>query len=197
MLLRIYLPIYFLLFLVIAFVIPSIRVYKQTGISPVTFGKSDNAHDYLGKVMKVLIAITMLSVILFSLQWGYQFLMPVYYIDNYWLRVFGLILLHAALLWVIIAQYQMKNSWRIGIDTSNETALITHGLFSFSRNPIFLGLIIAILGLFLIIPTAVNFTLLVVVYLVIQVQIRLEEEFLEKQHGTNYKHYRSKVRRLI
>jgi hypothetical protein len=107
-LLRIYLPIYFLLFIIIAFVIPNIRVYKQTGINPVTFGKSDNAHDYLGKVMKVLIAITMLSVILFSLQWDFQFLTSVHYINNYWLQVFGLILFHLALLWVIIAQYQMN-----------------------------------------------------------------------------------------
>ena len=30
---------------------------KQTGINPVTFGKTDNAHDYIGFVMKVLIAL--------------------------------------------------------------------------------------------------------------------------------------------
>jgi protein-S-isoprenylcysteine O-methyltransferase Ste14 len=172
-------------------------VYKQTGINPITFGKSDSAHDYLGKVMKILIAITLLSVVLFSLQWGYQLLMPIYYVHNYWFRVMGLILIHFALLWVILAQYQMKHSWRIGIDVNNETDLITHGLFSYSRNPIFLGLITAILGLFLLIPTAVNFTLLVVVYLVIQVQIRLEEEFLESQHGDQYIQYRNKVRRFL
>ena len=33
------------------------RTYKQTGINPITFGKTDNAHDYIGFVMKVLIAL--------------------------------------------------------------------------------------------------------------------------------------------
>jgi protein-S-isoprenylcysteine O-methyltransferase Ste14 len=51
-----------------------------------------------------------------------------------------------------IAQYQMSNSWRIGIDEKNKTELVTKGIF-YSRNPIFLGMIISILGIFLILPT--------------------------------------------
>jgi hypothetical protein len=46
--LKIYLPIYLLLYLSVAFVIPTYRTYKKTGINPITFGKADNAHDYIG-----------------------------------------------------------------------------------------------------------------------------------------------------
>jgi len=34
-------------------------------------------------------------------------------------------------------------------------------------------------------------------YIVIQIQIRLEEEFLEKQHGEQYLNYRKSTRRLL
>jgi protein-S-isoprenylcysteine O-methyltransferase Ste14 len=43
----------------------------------------------------------------------------------------------------------------------------------------------------------VTFCLVVLTYFVIQIQIRLEEEFLEKQHKTDYINYKFKTRRLI
>ena len=91
---------------------------------------------------------------------------------------------------------QMSNSWRIGIDEQNKTDLITKGLFSISRNPIFLGMIICVAGLFLVIPNAISLCILVTTYIVIHIQIRLEEEFLKKQHGEQYISYQSKTRRL-
>jgi hypothetical protein len=46
--LKIYLPIYLVAYLLVSFIIPTYKTYKQTGINPVTFGKNDNAHDYIG-----------------------------------------------------------------------------------------------------------------------------------------------------
>lgn len=50
---------------------------------------------------------------------------------------------------VLVAQAQMGNSWRIGVDPKL-TELVQRGLFRFSRNPIFLSLRITLLGLFLV-----------------------------------------------
>ena len=91
----------------------------------------------------------------------------------------------------------MSKSWRIGIDEKHKTELITKGIFSISRNPIFLGMILTVFGLFLIIPNAITFFLALATYFIIQIQIRLEEEFLEKQHGEIYKNYKKTVKRLI
>ena len=52
-----------------------------------------------------------------------------------------------ALIW--FAQSQMTTSWRIGIDKKNKAKLVTHGLFSLSRNPIFLGVLMGNLGVIL------------------------------------------------
>lgn len=196
--LKIYLPVYLILYMAVAFVLPTYRTWKQTGINPVTFGKKDTAHDYLGLLMKLLIGILFLTLLAYSFNFpAYKYLLPVWYLQHPVILYSGLALIHIALLWVVIAQFQMSKSWRIGIDEENKTELVTTGLFSISRNPIFLGMILSVGGIFLIIPNALTFFTCFSTYYIIQVQIRLEEEFLIKQHGDKYAHYKQKTRRLI
>jgi len=193
-----YLPFYILLYLAVAFFIPTYRTYKKTGLNPITFGKEDTAHNYIGLVMKILIALLFISVLFYSFGYTYyKFLVPITYLENQSLKIVGLILIHLSLLWIGIAQFEMSTSWRIGIDEKNDTELVTIGIFSISRNPIFLGMIVSVLGLFLIIPNALTFFLTLSTYFVIQIQIRLEEEFLEKTHNTDYSNYKLKTKRLI
>jgi protein-S-isoprenylcysteine O-methyltransferase Ste14 len=105
--------------------------------------------------------------------------------------------LHLSFLIIVVAQRNMGNQWRIGIDDRNKTSLVTNGLFGISRNPIFVGVIMIFLGLFLIIPNVITALILVSGYLVIQVQVRLEEEFLRAQLGEEYKHYMNGVGRWL
>jgi protein-S-isoprenylcysteine O-methyltransferase Ste14 len=197
-LLSLYLPLYMLFYFSIVFVFPSYRIWKQTGINPITFGKEDTAHNYIGIVMKILIFLMFLSVFIFSFgKKFYSFLVPIAYLSNQIFLIIGLVLIHISFFLIIIAQFQMGKSWRIGIDEKNKTPLICTGIFRISRNPIFLGMMISILGIFLIIPNALTFFLMANTYFVIQIQIRLEEEFLEKQHQEIYRIYKSKVRRLL
>ena len=196
--LKFYLPLYLVLYMMVAFVLPSYRTYKQTGINPITFGKTGNAHDYIGFVMKVLIALLFIAVFIYSFSdKAYQYLVPISYLMKEVFMIVGLILIHLSLLWISVAQYQMSNSWRIGIDENNKTELITKGLFSYSRNPIFLGMIISVTGIFFILPNAITFFLMLSTYIVIQIEIRLEENFLEKQHGQEYLSYKQTTKRLL
>ena len=126
-----------------------------------------------------------------------QYLVPIEYLQSDILVWVGLGLIHLAFLIIFIAQRNMANEWRIGIDNENKVNLITKGMFGISRNPIFLGVIIVFIGLFLIIPNAVTVVILVSGVIVIQVQVRLEEEFLLNQLGNEYKEYMSKVKRWI
>lgn len=180
------------------FVWPSYRVWKKTGVFPVTFSNEDTAHDYIGRVFKVLLALLLATGALYTFYpQGLRFLLPVWYLDLPAVRMAGIVLLFATLIWIIMAQYQMANSWRIGIDEKNKTDLVRTGLFSVSRNPIFLGMLATLLGLFLVIPNAITFMVLVTGYIVIQVQVRLEEAFLQKMHGAAYQQYCSETRRWL
>ena len=102
-----------------------------------------------------------------------------------------------ALIWIAVAQAQMGHSWRVGIDKEKSTALVEEGLFKYSRNPIFLGMRFTGLGLFLTIPNALTFATLVMGDVLMQVQVRLEEEHLLIEHGAAYESFKQRVRRWI
>jgi protein-S-isoprenylcysteine O-methyltransferase Ste14 len=91
----------------------------------------------------------------------------------------------------------MGESWRIGIDDAPKTRLVNTGVFGISRNPIFLGMIVTLFGLFLVMPNALTLLAVVLGVVVINIQVRLEEEFLKTTHGDEYARYIRRVRRWI
>lgn len=196
--LRLVLPIYFIIYFGLAFVLKSVIVAKRIGKNPLVLPKDDSAFGLIGLYFKLTLIAMFIYVLAFAFfpTWHDNFL-PIILLDNLTIKLIGLGLLAIALIWTIVAQGHMKNSWRIGIDTETKTELVTTGLFRFSRNPIFFGMILSLVGLFLTTPNALTGLFLILGYILIQIQIRLEEEFLTTEHGQNYISYRQKVRRLI
>jgi protein-S-isoprenylcysteine O-methyltransferase Ste14 len=196
--LRLTLPIYFIIYFGLAFVLKSVIVARRIGKNPLVLPKDDSAFGLIGLYFKLTLIAMFIYVLAFAFfpTWHDNFL-PIISIDNLPIKYIGLGLLAIALIWTIVAQGHMKNSWRIGIDTETKTELVTTGLFRLSRNPIFFGMILSLVGLFLTTPNALTGLFLILGYVLIQIQIRLEEEFLTKQHGQNYISYKQKVRRLI
>jgi protein-S-isoprenylcysteine O-methyltransferase Ste14 len=189
---------YILLNFGLTFVWPSYRVWKKTGVFPVTFSNQDTAHDYIGNVFKLLLLLVVVTGGIYAFySEGVKYLLPVWYLETPFFQWIGIAILFIALVWIAVAQHQMSNSWRIGIDEKNKTDLITTGVFAISRNPIFLGMLFTLFGLFLVIPNAISFTVLITGIIVVQVQVRLEEEFLTRLHGQNYVDYCSRTHRWI
>ena len=85
----------------------------------------------------------------------------------------------------------------LGIDVEHRTELVRSGVFKISRNPIFVGMIVTLLGLFLISPNVVTLTTLLLGVILMGIQVRLEEEYLTRLHGDKYIEYRRNVRRWI
>jgi len=195
---QLFLPIATLLYLLLVFVLRSLILWKQTGVNPFVFGNTDKAHDYIGRIYKAMVLFTWVSIGLYSFYpKGYLYLMPIHYLEIDSLKIAGLILFIISFSWTSIAQYQMSKSWRIGIDYNEKTELISTGLFKYSRNPIFLGVLVSYLGTFLIIPNILSFSIFVVTLVTIQIQVRLEEEYLESVQGQDYIKYKTTVRRWL
>ena len=189
---------YLLIYFAVAFVLPSYRVWTRTNVNPVTFHGADNAHDYIGKLFKIVMACLTAVVIAHAFAPDiYSFLLPITWLENPTTQLVGILLLILSLGWTVLAQIQMGNSWRIGIDEKKETALVQSGLFRLSRNPIFLGMQITLLGFFLAVPNALTLLIFVLGFVLIQIQVRLEEEFLGKIHGAEYEEFRRRVRRWV
>jgi len=196
--LRYFLPAYLLVYVVTAFVWRSYRVWKRTGINPVTFKGSDSAHDLIGRFFKVVFVLVTADVLVYSfVPRFYKYCSPFEWLMNSRVCIVGIALMVLSLIWTVIAQAQMRESWRIGIDSEHKTSLVETGVFSISRNPIFVGMIITLLGLFLVIPDALSFVALIMVTTLIAIQVRLEEEFLRKTHGDEYALYCRRVRRWL
>ena len=195
---QIALPIGTLVYLLQVFVIKSIIQYKRTGVNPFVFGKSDSAHDYISTVYKAMIFGLWIAIVVFSFFPDYySYLLPFWYLDLEILQHIGASLVVISFIWVIIAQNQMAKSWRIGINYDEKTKLCTSGVFTYSRNPVFLGILISYIGTFLIIPNAITFTVLIMTFVSLQFQIRLEEEYLLNSHGKEYENYKKSARRWI
>jgi len=78
------------------------------------------------------------------------------------------------------------------------SALITTGLFSFSRNPLYLGYVITTSGAAIIFGSLTAFTAPVICFSVIHlVIIPAEERNVHKVFGIQYEHYKRSVRRWI
>ena len=196
--LRIILPIYFIIYFGVAFVLKSVVVAKRIGKNPLVLPKDNSAYGLIGLYFKLTLIAMFIYVLAYAFfpTWHDNFL-PIVQFNNQTVKYIGLTLLFISLVWTVIAQGHMKNSWRIGIDTDTKTELVTSGLFSVSRNPIFFGMILSLVGIFFTTPNTLTLIFLILGYVLIQIQIRLEEEFLTKEHGQAYIGYKQKVRRLI
>jgi protein-S-isoprenylcysteine O-methyltransferase Ste14 len=191
-----YLFVFILLFLFIGFFWPSWMLYRKTGINPYAIPTDDSVHGFAGIIFKaaILLVLFVVGAYVFFPE-VYIYMIPINYIESYPAFFSGFLLMHAGLVIMLIAQHQMRLSWRIGIDEKSDTEFVSHGLFRFSRNPIFLGLLIMLAGLFFALPNAILLLVFGVSWAMIQVQVRLEEEFLMKKHGSKYEKYKSEVRR--
>lgn len=110
----------------------------------------------------------------------------------------GLALAIAGFAGVLAAQAGMGASWRIGVDTTERTGLVTSGIFAVVRNPIFTAMLTALLGLTLLVPTAVTAAALVCLLLAVEIQVRLvEEPYLIRTHGYAYESYSERVGRFL
>lgn len=173
-------------------------VWRATGVNPFVATREDNAHDFVVRLFRIVIVLALFAILVYAFAPQlYAFLAPLTWLENSLLVAVGLIFLSAALVWTVLAQIQMGNSLRIGIDEENKTALVQTGLFRISRNPIFLGLLAALLGLFFITPNALTLLVLTLSAALIGVQVRLEEEHLTRVHGDTYRDYTRRVRRWI
>ena len=76
--------------------------------------------------------------------------------------------------------------------------LVTNGLFKFSRNPIYLGFLISLLGVWVLLGTVLLIIGCLLFILITNYwYISYEENEMEKQFGAEYRKYKSRVNRWI
>ncbi|MFW9802846.1 MAG: methyltransferase family protein [Candidatus Thorarchaeota archaeon] len=114
------------------------------------------------------------------------------------LRLVGAGLTFIGTLIFLTAFFHLGSSIRLLIPEEEEgTRLMTDGWYAHSRNPLYLGIHIAMIGWVFILPSLLT-GLALVIFLVNQhFRILLEEKFLEDRFGEDYRAYKKRVRRYL
>lgn len=114
------------------------------------------------------------------------------------LQAGGVILTAGGIILTCWSQLAMGASWRIGVDPSERTALITSGPFTVVRNPIFTAAGLTFIGLTLTVPNAVSLIGLAGFIVGVQMQVRgIEEPYLRSVHSERYEQYAAHVGRFV
>jgi protein-S-isoprenylcysteine O-methyltransferase Ste14 len=98
---------------------------------------------------------------------------------------------------ILAAQAAMGASWRVGVPAEGPGALVTGGLFTVSRNPVFVGMFGLALGMFLWSPTMLTAALLPLAASTMAMQVRIEEDALLAKHGEHYAAYQKGTPRWL
>lgn len=186
---------YFVLFFSTGFAWRSWLTFRATGVNPLVFPSDDSALGYIGRTTKIVMALVFLYTVLTAFEWLPT--LPALWHTTPWLNILAWLALIFAWLWLMLAQVHMGKSWRIGIDEQHATALVTHGLFKYSRNPIFLAMRCALFAFAVISPTAPIFALTLAAELLMQIMVRMEEAHLTQLHGQSYLDYLQRVNRWL
>jgi protein-S-isoprenylcysteine O-methyltransferase Ste14 len=172
---------------------------RRSSINPWVLPTSDDAHGFLGRSFYWIVGVYVFILLAWAL------------VPDWSVRVFGALplLMRPVPAWtgvgfltlgttlVVIAQRAMGMAWRVGIPKEDKPMLITDGPLRFSRNPVFLGMLLAAGGIALAIPHVLSWATLSAVYVALSVQVRLEEAYLEGWLGPSFTNYTTQVARWV
>jgi protein-S-isoprenylcysteine O-methyltransferase Ste14 len=178
----------------------ALRFYRIYGVSPIHVPRAGDrsAHAFLSRTLVACFAV-ILTLGLLAAFWpaGLEAVDLLYARRSPVLLGPGVVLAALAAWIVWRGQEDMAASWRIGMDADERTQLVTHGLFRFCRNPIYLGLQVALAAFCCLVPGYLSLALLVLGVVLLHVQARIEENYLLTRHGAAYQTYRARVGRFL
>ncbi|MGC6476307.1 MAG: methyltransferase family protein [Parvibaculales bacterium] len=144
----------------------------------------------------VLLAISMLLVYLLSRAATQTNLGPVY--DNIVLFYSGWLLVAFGVVSVIAMVRKFKKNETTVLPNGMPSRLMTDGIYAYSRNPIYVFMVIALLGVVMINGALIGLTVVPVFIALVQtLWISFEEAQLEKAFGQEYLDYKGKVRSWV
>ena len=177
--------------LLLGMVLSRVFLLKQQGIAAMKFGAIDRTDFLIPPVM----------LFYFYLVFAHAFGWPsvatrqlLHSVPIAWAGVLACAVGLLLLLWSLIS---FKQSFRIGIDTDRPDALITSGIFAFSRNPIYVAFAFVLLGEFLIFSNWILLAYIAGFVLLVHRQVLREEDYLQAHYGQPYADYCRRVRRYL
>ena len=177
--------------LMMGMVLARVFIMKRKGVAAMHFGKIDKT-DY---VIPPFALFYFYLIFAAAFGWPAPSTGELFGSDEVgWI---GVALCLAGLMLLVWSLVSFGQSFRVGIDVERPDKLITTGIFAFTRNPIYVGFALILLGQFLISSSWLLLAYLVAGYWLLHRQVLREEEFLSRHHGHEFEEYCKRVRRYV
>ena len=184
----------YLAFVLVAFGWRTWRQYRQTGDS----GFRGFTGDAVGRSASILFAAGLVLALIAPILELVGWVAPAPGLARPGVHAIGVAAFALGFALTTLAQVQMGVSWRIGVSAGEGTALVTHGVFGHVRNPIFTGMLLALVGLVLLVPSWLAALAALCGLVAVEVQVRrVEEPYLLRMHGDRYREYARSVGRFV
>ncbi len=186
---------------VLIIMVKTLYLRLKRNINPIAIGGGKTGLVLVIELFAFIsLVVWMFEILLYALHFEFRiFPYPLNFqmIDSEIAKIAGVVLTSLGCLLFILAYVSFGDSWRVGFDVKSPGALVTTGVFSFSRNPIYLFLDLWFIGTFLINGTLI-FLIFALLALVVQHwQILQEEAFLTNLYGQSYRDYLSRTGRYF
>ena len=162
-----------------------VAIRRATGDRPWAFASAKGVQRVAGSSFALSVAALLLAAALAPAG-----------VTTSWTVLAAIVALVGAAI-VIVAQVQMGRAWRVGVREGDAPLFVSHGLFRFSRNPIFVGMMLVGLATAMVSATWWSWVALALFVVSCTVQVRIEEAHLEASFGEAYRAFRRQVPRWL
>ncbi|MGH6981971.1 MAG: methyltransferase family protein [Stellaceae bacterium] len=181
----------FTIVLLMGLVLGRVAMLRRDGVRAMNFGKQDKT-DFL---------IPPFAFFYFYLIFAAAFGWPTVTHQRFFLSDdlawLGVALCLGGLIFLAMTLVSFGRSFRVGIDDERPDRLVTGGIFSVSRNPIYVAFWCILFGEFLIFPNEILLIYLAAATALFHRQVLREEAFLAGHYGAEFATYRARVRRYL
>lgn len=112
-------------------------------------------------------------------------------------RMAGIALIILAFAIHFAAMRALGAAWRLGLDERGAGELVVHGIYAYSRNPVYLFFVLYFTGTYLVNGQSVFLLFLALLVPLIHWMVLREERFLAERYGAAYHTYRDRVSRYL
>lgn len=153
------------------------------------------AKDTANAIVRPPIALVLAIAAGLALEWLYPLPWLPANVPNGWIGAAMFVLGLALVIWAIVT---FRNAGTSVQGSQPTTAIVEDGPYRFSRNPIYVGMLIGLAGIAVGFDTVWVLVALILFYLVIRYGVVAREEtYLERKFGAVYLDYKSRVRRWL
>ena len=145
------------------------------------------------RALTFLIAIVLLSTTRIPLSWLYRLLWP----QGLWSFWLGAAVTVAGLLFAVWAREHLGKNWSHAVTIKQDHELITSGPYALVRHPIYTGILTGFLGTAVALSQVRGILALILVFLVIALKLRMEEQWMRSQFGQTYASYANETAALV